>query len=216
LQLDGLKLVFFLQNFHFSFTNWLPFYWKGFSQTTRYTYRIPDISDLAKVFSSFSKSKKGHIRKAGKELEVSFDITPKEFYKYKSRAVFAKGEKNDFPEELFFSCVNAALSQNKGFIIAIKDKSGYFHTGAFIVWDKRSAYYVMSFNNPAFRSSGASSLIIWESLKYLSGKTKSFDFAGSMIENVENSRRNFGAAQTPYFRISRSRWRWVDWIAGVK
>src|SRR5262245_46045100 len=26
------------QHFHESFTNWLPFYWNGFQQTTRYTY----------------------------------------------------------------------------------------------------------------------------------------------------------------------------------
>jgi len=214
-QLDKLKLSFFMQHFHFSFTNWLPFYWKGFSQTTRYTYRIPDISDTAKVFSNFSKSKKGHIRRAERELELSFDLTPEEFYRHKNLTVFAKGEENNCPKELFLSCCNAAISQNKGFIIAIKDSDGNFNTGAFIVFDERSAYYVMSFNNPAFRSSGASSLIIWEALKHLSGKTKSFDFAGSMIENVENSRRHFGAIQTPYFRIRRSSSRWIDLIVGV-
>ena len=30
----------FSANWHFSQTNWLPFYWAGFTQTTRYTYRL--------------------------------------------------------------------------------------------------------------------------------------------------------------------------------
>ena len=214
-QLDRLKLFFFLQHFHSSFTNWLPFYWKGFLQTTRYTYRIPDVSDLDKVFSGFSDAKQRQVRKAEKWLEVSFDLSPEEFYKYKTLSL-PKGEKNDCPKELFLSCYNAAILKNGGFIIAIKDQSGYFHAGAFIVWDKYSAYYLIPFVNPAFRSSGASSLIIWESLKYFSDKTKSFDFEGSMMENIENAYRSFGAIQTPYFRISRSASIWINWIFGVK
>src|SRR5690606_16086214 len=33
----------FVQDWHHSRRNWLPFYWKGFSQTARYTYLLPDI-----------------------------------------------------------------------------------------------------------------------------------------------------------------------------
>src|SRR5580700_10078789 len=36
----------FHQNFHENFTDWLPFYWRGYSQTTRYTYVLEDLSDL--------------------------------------------------------------------------------------------------------------------------------------------------------------------------
>src|ERR1700734_1858940 len=36
----------FHQNFHENFTDWLPFYWQGDAQTTRYTYALEDISDL--------------------------------------------------------------------------------------------------------------------------------------------------------------------------
>jgi hypothetical protein len=213
-QLDKLKLAFFLQHFHFSFTNWLPFYWKGFSQTTRYTYRIPDISDLDNVFSGFSSSKKGHIRKAEKNLKVSFELSPEEFYKYKT--LYQSKEEGKVPKELLLSCCNVALSQNMGSIIAIKDPSGNVHAGAFFVWDENSAYFLASFYNPTFRSSGASSLIRWETLKFLSGKTKSFDFEGSMLEGVEDLNRHFGAIQTPYFQIRRSASKWIDWVAGIK
>ena len=34
-----------IQNFHHSVTNWLPFHWQGFTQTTRYTYVLDDLRD---------------------------------------------------------------------------------------------------------------------------------------------------------------------------
>ncbi|MDR1729494.1 MAG: GNAT family N-acetyltransferase [Prevotellaceae bacterium] len=209
-QLDTLKLAVFLQHFHFSFTNWLPFYWRGFSQTTRYTYRIPDISDLNNVFANFSDSNKRHIRKAEKELKVSFELSPEEFYEHKTRSLLPKGKKNECPKSLFLACYNASVARNQGMIIAIKDQAGNFQAGAFIVWDKQSAYYMIPFASPEFRSSGASSLLVWEALKFLSGKTKSFDFEGSMIENTENAYRRFGSIQTPYSRIRRSSSKWID------
>lgn len=46
----------FRQNFHYSITNWLPFYCKGFQQTTRYTYRLSDLSDLDAVWAGFREN----------------------------------------------------------------------------------------------------------------------------------------------------------------
>src|SRR5689334_24058521 len=48
-QLSRYKL--FFQAFHPSSSNWLPFYWSGFRQTTRYTYVIEDLTDLNRVRS---------------------------------------------------------------------------------------------------------------------------------------------------------------------
>ena len=56
---------------------------------------------------------------------------------------------------------------------------------------------------PEFRSSGATSLVFWEAIKLMSTKTKVFDFEGSMSENIENSFRQFGTTQVPYFRINK-------------
>ena len=39
----------FHQNFHYTITNWLPFYWKGFSETTQYTYVLENLQDLEKI-----------------------------------------------------------------------------------------------------------------------------------------------------------------------
>lgn len=72
-----------------------------------------------------------------------------------------------------------------------------------VIWDENSAYDLISTIDPTYRNSGAASLLILEMIKYLQKITLKFDFEGSMIENVENSFRQFGAVQTPYFQITK-------------
>ena len=57
-QIHKRKFSYYDQNFHHSITNWLPLYWNGFQQTTRYTYQILDISDTATCYENFSYAKK--------------------------------------------------------------------------------------------------------------------------------------------------------------
>jgi len=77
------------------------------------------------------------------------------------------------------------------------------HAALFIVWDENCAYNLISTINPKFRSSGASSLVFWEAIKHMSTKSKLFDFEGSMDKNIEESFREFGSTQIPYFRIRK-------------
>jgi len=46
--------------------------------------------------------------------------------------------------------------------------------------------------------------LVKEIIKYVSNYTNKFDFEGSMIEGIENSFRQFGAIQKPYFAISKT------------
>ena len=62
----------------------------------------------------------------------------------------------------------------------------------------------MGGGDPALRTSGASSLCLWQAIKLAGEMGKSFDFEGSMIEPIERLFRAFGARQTPYMRVSRS------------
>jgi hypothetical protein len=55
--------------------------------------------------------------------------------------------------------------------------------------------------DPKLRSSGAQTLLLWELIQLSANLSRSFDFEGSMIENVEKSFRGFGARQYRYFRV---------------
>jgi Acetyltransferase (GNAT) domain len=191
----------FAQNFHPDLTNWLPFYWKGFTQTTSYTYVIEDLTDLARVFSAFGAGKKGDIKKAQKQVQVTRDLTVRDLYQHLELSLAAKGEVPSYPSSLLERIHEACLSRSQGRIYAAVDANGDVHAAIFVVWDRASAYLLVSSIHPAHRASGAGSLLIWQSIQDSAAVTKQFNFEGSMIESIERSYRAFGGTQMTYSHI---------------
>ena len=56
--MEVITLVTLSHNFHYSITNWLPFYWQGFNQTSYYTYLLEELSDLEKIWTEFTQDNK--------------------------------------------------------------------------------------------------------------------------------------------------------------
>lgn len=203
-QLDTEKISYFELNFAPYITNWLPFYWKGFSQSTRYTYQVKDISNPEKCFEKFEYAKKKQINKSIDNLIVEKDLASSSFYNLVEEYLDKNGEKVFYSREIFESLYNACKKREQCTIIAVKNEYKQYHAMLFVVWDKHNAYALISAIDPDYRSSGASTLMFWEAIKYLSDKCNVFDFEGSMIEGVENSFRQFGTKQVPYFNIRKS------------
>jgi len=195
---------YFSQRWHYSRTNWLPFYWKGFSQTTRYTYVIEDLSDLERVYSNFEHSKRKNINKAREVVRVVFHIPAEEFYQNHQMTLASQGENISYSECLFNRLYRAAYERNCGVTIGAYDLNENMHAALFIVWDEESAYDLISTIDPQFRTFGAASLLVKEAIAHVATQTKKFDFEGSMIEGVERSFRQFGAKQLPYFQVKRT------------
>ena len=61
---------FFLQQFPLSFTDWLPFFWHGFKQTTRYNYILPDIQDTKILYDRLGGDIKRNITKAQEKYGI--------------------------------------------------------------------------------------------------------------------------------------------------
>lgn len=202
-QIDDSGISFFQQNFYHNITNWQPFYWRGFKQSTRYTYILKNISNTESIFNNIHSFKQKHIKKAQRNLHVDFDLNADEFYKFHSDSLSLNKKNISYSKKLFKNIHTFAIERQQGKIIAIRDNDDNIHSAAFVIWDKESAYYLISAIHPQFKSSGASSLMVWEAILYLANKTKNFDFEGSMIESVAKTFEEFGAEQTPYFTISK-------------
>ena len=196
----------FHQNWHFSQTNWLPFYWQSFEQTTRYTYRLPDLSDMDAVWSSFSENIRREIRKASNRfrLRVRTDLGVDDFLELNMQTFERQGMLPPYSPNFIRHLDEACLRNNARQIFIAEDEQGQRHAGVYIVWDEQSAYYLMGGGDPKLRTSGATSLCMWAAIQFAATKTKSFDFEGSMIEAVERFFRAFGAIQTPYFSLSKT------------
>lgn len=196
----------FQQNWHHINTNWLPFYWQGFQQTTRYTYRLPDLGDLDAVWAGFRENIRSDIRKAANrfKLRVRNDVSIDDFLALNIQTFDRQGMAVPYTPAFVQLLDQFCAKHEARQIFIAEDEQGQKHAGVYIIWDEQSAYYLMGGGDPKLRSSGATSLCMWEAIKFASTKTKSFDFEGSMIEPIERFFRAFGAIQTPYFAVSKT------------
>ena len=190
------------QKFRPEFTNWLSFRWKGFSQTTCYSYVLEDISDVQEVFKNFRDNIKSDIRKAQKNLTVE-DGDVESFYRLNSLTFSRQGMKVPYELETVMRIDRALSERNRRKIFIARDEQGRAHSGVYIIWDDRKAYYLMGGSDPSLRNSGATSLCLWNAINFASGFVNEFDFEGSDIEPVERFFRAFGAKQHQYFHIKK-------------
>jgi len=195
----------FSQNFHYSINNWLPFYWHGFKQTTRYTYVIENLNDLEEVESRFKGNMRNKIRKAQKLVRIVTDETVDTFYKI-NKLTFDR-QQISIPYSLeFLKRQDKALQEhNARKIFFAVDNNDKVHSALYLIWDSMSSYVHMVGEDPNIRQSGAGIFLILEALRFTSCELRldRFDFEGSMIESVEEVRRSCGGVQKPYFHITK-------------
>lgn len=202
---------YFTTNCHPQLTNALPLFWKNYQYTTFYTYVINNLENLASVEQNFNRNIRRNLRKANNQLILEKEVSTEDFYNI-HKMTFDR-QKMPVPfSKTFFKKLDKGIYQNGvGQKFAAKDADGNTHAVAYLLWDNERAYYWLAGENPVFRGSGASKFLIWEAIKFTHEELQlsTFDFAGSMMKNIEVIRRQFGATQVPYFHIYKSRNKWV-------
>jgi len=196
----------FLQNFHHTFTDWLPFYWAGFKQTTRYTYVLPDIRNESEVWNNFSKEMKKNIIQAQTKykLTVKRGIDSESFIALHGYIMKGKSH-TDRNFCRLRKLISLTVSKHIGDIWGAFDEDGNLHAAQFIIWHGNCAFCLAGGSNPDFRKSGGHALVLWEGIRYTSTVVSSLNFLGSMIQGIEYFNRGFSAIQTPYFSISKGK-----------
>ncbi|XOF34040.1 MAG: GNAT family N-acetyltransferase [Candidatus Electrothrix sp. YB6] len=195
----------FSQNWHYQYTNWLPFYWRGFSQKTNYTYVLPELSDEKKLWAELRENIRREIRKAESrfKLKVRDDLLLTDFLRLNRMTFERQGKEVPYSESFIRRIDEACMNRACRKIWIAEDADKRHHAGIYIIWDENSAYYLMGGGDPELRNSGATSLCMWTAICHAATVTKKFDFEGSMIEPIERYFRSFGALQMPYFSISK-------------
>ena len=196
----------FAQNWHYTRTNWLPFSWNGFHQTTRYTYVLSGIGAIDKLWAGFRHNVRNECNKASRryKLRVRDDLPLEAFLALNKLPFLRQGMALPY-SEAHVRRLDAACAQRgcRKIFIAV-DPAGRLHSGLYIVWDDHCAYSLMAGSSSFLRNSGANSLCYWEAIRHAARYVDQFDFAGSMLEPVERFLRGFGAVQIPYFNISKT------------
>ena len=189
----------FKQNFHPSATNWLPFYWRGYRQTTYYTYRLA-LPDLVRLKAGLGTGIRRDIRLARQRVRVVHDLPLATFYAVNRLSFARQGLAVPYSEAQFRLLDTALAAQDARQLFFAVDDEDRVHSVVYLIWDATTAYYHLAGDDPDLRASGAGVLLAWEAIRYASevlGR-RCFDFEGSMLPGVERMRRRFGAVQTPY------------------
>ena len=190
-------------NFDWHFDNWLPFYWRGYEQTSRYTYIIDfNEKNCDLIWQDMDQHKRKSIRKAQKNhLNIYETDDIKEFYNFNKNTFKRQNLKIPYSFNYLENLYNSFKENTK--IYKAIDCNKNVHAINFYIRDNKSVYYLMSGFDPNYRASGAQDFIQWEAINYYCDKVKYFDFEGSMIESIESNFRKFGAVQKQYFRICK-------------
>ncbi|MBE2205263.1 MAG: GNAT family N-acetyltransferase [Chthoniobacterales bacterium] len=193
----------FSQNFHPGMTNWLPFYWKGFQQTTKYTYQIPDTSNPETLWKELRENIRRDIKKARRTLTVTECDDFETVIRLHKLTCERQGFRFAHSDEEMMRLHSACREHDCSKVVVAGDAEGRVHAAGYFVWDSQTMYYYTSGADPSLRNSGAGSMVIWAGIELASRMGLAFDFEGSMQEPIERVFRAFGARQVPYFSLER-------------
>jgi hypothetical protein len=194
----------FSQTFHYAIGNWLPFHWRGFKETTRYTYVLSDLSAIDEVYAGIQKNIRTEIRNAeagGITVHQSDDLD--ELYRVCSLTFGNKELSTPFRIELLRRIDAEASKRGCRRILFARDTQGVSQAAVYMVWDDNTAHYILGGSDPTHRETGAPSLALWRAIEEASKLGRALNFEGSMIESIEQYFRSFGGEPIPYFHITK-------------
>jgi len=197
------KHDFYYQQFLPSFKNWMPLYWRGYTQSTRYTFRISTQNDRESKWSNLKSTVRTNIRKAETIFKVS-QSNFGDFWDNLESSYNGRKKSNPFRKEVLHNIFKALYPQEKcQLLVAFDNETQIIEAGIMLVKDQKSCYYICGFFNEESKNKHPFSLLLWEAIKTTDREI--FDFEGSMIKEIESFFRTFGGVLTPHYKIWKTR-----------
>ncbi|MBL4734820.1 MAG: GNAT family N-acetyltransferase [Flavobacteriales bacterium] len=187
-----------------------------FKREILHTYTLSGISDSANIYSKFKQRIKGEIKKAEGQVKIVETKDVEKLYALCQLSYGRQGKKANFSLELVNNIYHAAVKNKSGTILLAEDSKGKAHAATLLVWDQNRAYYLLNGGDPALRSSGANSLLMWEAIKYCSQFTSTFDFEGSMIPGVEKYIQGYNPDRRQFALFTKTNSKFVAAAEGLK
>ena len=194
----------FSQNLWPEIPDWLPFYWAGYSQRTTYTNWHRDLSNTDALWKSFLDGTRWEIRKAQKHVEIVESRDAERLCELHELTFAQQGLKPPRERGFLRRVVEGALDAGHARIVFAQDEKGNAHAVNLLVFDDRSAHYLIGGSDARFRSSGGASLLVWDAMQFASRNSRLFDFEGSMVEGISRFFRGFNPELIPVSHIYRT------------
>lgn len=193
----------------------------GYKVKERVTYRLDDLSDLDKVIDGFSKNKKRQLQKA-LSLHAERGMSAEAFYRFHAECMAQRNREVSYSREFLLVIDRKARRLGQSEVISVCNADGEVYAAVYLVWDKDYMYYLIPCFTNAHKDSGASALLVLEAIKMAREKGLKFDFEGSMVSNIANHYRQFGAKVATYYGVSKL-YKWpfslalaINWFRNLK
>jgi hypothetical protein len=183
-------------------SDWQPFSWAGFKQTTGYTYQVNLENPMLEIEKNFNESTARNAKKARKiYTQPAFpEPNPETIATFIAlhEASLKRQEFTQFTPKIYWDNIFKAAKNER----AIQIISARNDAMICIVWDNSTAYYLAGGSNDIGRKNGAMHFLLAEALRFAQEKNcKFFDFEGSMHSGIEVFFRSFGGTLLPCLRI---------------
>jgi hypothetical protein len=189
-----------------SFDYWTPLSWHGFTQTTRYTWRLLDLDDVDAVFQGMRENVRREIRKAQKQ-GITVDAGSLADLEEVHRETVARqglAASARVSREALRRIEDAAAPRGARTILVARDAAGRVQASGYFVYDERYVYYLLGGSHGDYRTSGSPSLLMWRAIELAAERGLGFDFEGSMVRSVERFFRSFGGRPAPYSVVRKT------------
>lgn len=201
--IESLDLDVYEQQYHYSFVNWLPFYWHRYTGIIRYTYVIENTKNLDLIWENFSKEYRKNIRKGYRNCVIKEGLEKNHFWECHKKIFEKQNMECPFSYELWKRLYNVTQERNCSKIIYAVDEYDNILSILFLVWDEEAVYQLLGGSMPEYQHLQSYNVLTWEGIKLAAELGKKYDFEGSVIKRISKSMREFGGEPKPYFRIRK-------------
>jgi glycosyltransferase involved in cell wall biosynthesis/RimJ/RimL family protein N-acetyltransferase len=186
-----------------NFTDWLPFRWRGLKQSTRYTHIITYEDKTEKeIWHGLNKGHKAAVQKARRlklkarvvdDFDLLYDLVEKTYIRQGLTFRFSRDDFRNLDEKV--------KNHGNRIIIAVFDHDNVPHAAAYISFNPKSAFLLLTGSDTQFRHMGSHTQVVWEAIAHFREKVEYFNFGGSDIQRIEAHIKGFGGELRQYFHI---------------
>ena len=187
------------------------FAWAGWDVQPRYTYRL-DLGDRQRVWQGLERRTRAVIRKA-EEADFLFKrLDDPQLLRRQYELVYS--DRPPVEAALVERLVAAAQEAGLTEMYVVEAANGQAASAVVFARGSDCVYAWVAGADPAFRDSGATSLLYWKFLEQTS--FGHFDFVGANIPGIALFKRGFGGELVTYYHTEGYRRRWRRSLAAIR
>ncbi|AWB49232.1 GNAT family N-acetyltransferase [Gemmobacter aquarius] len=191
----------FTQRMHRGLPDIMAFSEAGFQTFVQFTYEIaPDRPES--LWSAMRDKTRNTIRRAEDRYSVTDSLSPTDFAAFYTANANASGAPSYYRAADIARVTAAALSHDRGRILAALTPQGAISAAIFCIWDATACYYLLSMRDRGAEN-GATGLLLWQAIRHAAARGLIFDFDGLLTRGNRVFFTGFGGTVHPRYIAKR-------------